>query len=83
MKEKKPTPEEIVEENKKIKTLRFMVDLTVSLISQGKMTREEALEQFLSVRNLALKLFPGKGDAFEIIYTPKFKSVIKETYGLH
>lgn len=83
MEEKKPTTQEIAEENKKIRTLRFMVDLTISLISQGKITREEALEHFLKVKDLALKLFPGKEEAFEIIYAPRFKRVINEIYGLH
>lgn len=83
MKEKKPTPQEIAEENKKIRTLRFMVDLAISIISQGKMTREEALEHFLKVKDFALKLFPGKEEAFEIIYAPRFKRVINEIYELH
>ncbi|MGE5443589.1 MAG: hypothetical protein ACM3SR_03190 [Ignavibacteriales bacterium] len=83
MEEKKPTPQEIAEENKKIRTLRFMVDLTISLISQGKMTRDEALEHFLKVKDFALKLFPGKEQAFEIIYAPRFKRIINEIYGLH
>ena len=83
MKEKKPTPEEIAEENKKIRTLRFMVDLTMSLIYQGNLTREEAVEHFLKVKDFALRLFPGKEEAFEIIYAPRFKRIIAEIYGLH
>ncbi len=83
MEEKKPTPQEIAEENKKIRTLRFMVDLTISLISQGKMTRDEALEHFIKVRDFALRLFPGKEEAFEMIYAPRFKRIINEIYGLH
>jgi hypothetical protein len=83
MKEKKPTPQEIAEENKKIRTLRFMVDFTISLICQGNLTKEEALEHFLRVRDFALRLFPGKEEAFEIIYAPRFKRLITEIYGLH
>jgi hypothetical protein len=83
MNEKKPTPQEIAEENKKIRTLRFMVDLTISLISQGKMTRDEALEHLIKVKDFAMRLFPGKEVAFEIIYAPRFKRVINEIYGLH
>lgn len=83
MEEKKPTPQEIAEENKKIRTLRFMVDLTISLISQGKMTRDEALEHLIKVRDFALRLFPGKEETFEIIYAPRFKRIINEIYGLH
>ena len=83
MEEKKPTPQEIAEENKKIRTLRFAVDLTISLISQGRMTRDEALEHLLKVKDFTLKLFPGKEEAFEIIYAPRLKRVINEIYGLH
>jgi hypothetical protein len=83
MEEKKPTSHEIAEENKKIRTLRFMVDLTISLISHGKITREEALDHFIKVKEFALKLFPGKEEAFEIIYAPRFKRIINEIYGLH
>ena len=79
----KPTPQEIAEENKKIRMLRLMVDLTMSLISQGKMTREEALEHFMKVKDFALILFPGKEVAFEIIYAPRFKRIINEIYRLH
>ncbi len=80
---KNSTSQEITEENKRIRTLRFMVDLTISLISQGEMTREEALEHFQKVKGFALKLFPGKEEAFEIIYAPRFKKIITEIYGLH
>jgi hypothetical protein len=83
MKEKKPTPQEIAEENKKIRMLRLMVDLTISLISQGNLNREEAIEYFQKVKNFALTLFPGKEEAFEIIYAPRFKRIITEIYGLH
>ena len=79
----KPTPQEIAEENKKIRMLRLMVDLTMSLISQGKMTREEALEHFMKVKDFALRLFPGKEVAFEIIYAPRFKRIINEIYRPH
>lgn len=74
---------EVEEENKKIKSLRFMVDLTISLIYQTAMTREETLEHFVKVREFALRLFPGKELAFEIIYAPRFKRVINEKYGVH
>jgi hypothetical protein len=83
MKPKQPSPQEIKDENKKIRRLRFMVDLTLSLIYQANMTREEALEHYIKVKNYALRLFPGKEDAFEIIYAPRFKRLISEKYGAH
>jgi hypothetical protein len=83
MKRQEPSPQEIKEENRKIRRLRFMVDLTLSLIYQANMTREEALEHYTKVKNYALRLFPGKEDAFEIIYAPRFKRLISEKYGAH
>ncbi len=78
-----PTREEIAEENRKLRLLRLMVDLTISLMYQTNLTREEALEHFEKVRNFALRLFPGKELAFELIYAPRFKRVIQDIYGYH
>ncbi|MGH7850745.1 MAG: hypothetical protein ACREOP_10635 [Thermodesulfobacteriota bacterium] len=78
-----PTPDEIAEENRKLRLLRLMVDLTISLMYQTNLTREEALEHFEKVRSFALRLFPGKELAFELIYAPRFKRVIGEIYGYH
>ncbi len=83
MKKPNPSPQEIADENKKIKTLRFMVDFSVSLISQGMMTREEALDRFDKVRKFAMRLFPDKEQVFDIIYAPRFIRIINEIYGLH
>ena len=83
MKKIEPTPEEIKEENKKLRRLRFMVDLTLSLMYQTDMSREEALEHFEKVRGFALRLFPDKDLAFELLYAPKFKRAIKELYVSH
>ncbi len=60
-----------------------MVDLTISLMYQTDMTREEALEHMVKVREFALRLFPGKELAYELIYAPRFKRVISEIYGHH
>lgn len=83
MNSRKYTPQEIAEENKKIRRLRFMVDLTISLIYQSNMTMEEANEHFTKVKKYALRLFPGKELAFELIYAPRFKRIINEIYGIH
>ncbi len=83
MGEKKITLQDVAEENRKIRMLRLMVDLSLSLILQKQLTSEEALEQFARVKRFALKLFPGKEEAFELIYAPKFKRAIAETYGFH
>ncbi len=83
MSEKRPTREEIAEENRKIRRLRFMVDFSISLIRQGNLSREEAFRIFIGVKNLALELFPGKEEVFEIVYSPRFRRAIAERYGVH
>jgi len=83
MKKPVPTPEEIAAENKKLRMLRFMVDFTLSLIYQSDMPREEALVHITKVRRFALRLFPEKELAFELLYAPKFKRAIREVYVSH
>lgn len=83
MKKPNPTTQELADENKRIRTLRFMVDFSMSLISQGMMTKEEAIDQFEKVKRFALRLFPDKEEAFKIIYAPRFIRIINEIYGLH
>ena len=77
------SPEDIAEENRKLKRLRFMVDFTISLMYQSNMPVEEASEHVEKVRKYALRLFPGKETAFELIYAPRFRRVLLEIYGLH
>ena len=83
MKKTRPAPQEIAQENKKLRMLRFMVDYTLSLIYQNDMPREEALLHFTKVRRFALKLFPEKELAFELLYAPKFKRAMREIYVSH
>ena len=83
MEKQRPIPRELAEENKKIRMLKFMVELVISLMCQSDMPREEALRRVAEVRRFALTLFPGKEVAFELIYAPRFKRVIREIYGFH
>lgn len=83
MEKLKPSKEEIAEENRKLRMLRFMVDFTISLMYQTDMPREEALEHLEKVKRFALNLFPGKELAFELIYAPRLSRVIKDIYGYH
>jgi len=72
----------IVEEDKKVRYLRLVVDLSLSMISQGQFSLESAGEIFRNMRRLAVKLFPDKGETFDIIYGPRFRRVLREVYGI-
>lgn len=76
------TPEEIKAEDKKIRLLRRMVDLTMSIIIETDMTLEEASRHAAGVRELALRLFPGKGDVFDLVYGPRLKRLLRDKYML-
>jgi len=82
MTQKEPESQEIREENRKIRFLRFLVDLSILSIQQGDLTLGEASEIVVDVRRAALNLFPGKELAFELIYQPRFERAIQERFGV-
>jgi len=69
------------EENRKIRRLKMMVSLGLSLISQERLSRREAEQIVESIRRTALRMFPGKDTTWEIVYAPRFKRVIEERWG--
>jgi len=81
MVQKEPVDQEIREENRKIRFLRFLIDLSILSIQQGDLTLEEASAMVSDVKRAALNLFPGKEAAFELIYRPRFQRVIAERFG--
>ena len=68
------------EENRKVRYLRLLVDLSILSIQQDDLFIEEALERVEDVKRAACSLFPGKEEAFELIYRPRFKRVIEERF---
>ncbi len=70
----------ISEENKKIRRLRFIVDFALQFIRTQQITHDEAISVIEGVRKHALQLFPGKEDAFDIIYAPRFKRLLNEKF---
>lgn len=75
------TPQEIAEENRKIRFLRMLVDFSIQLILQGDLPLEEALKLVEGVKGHACRLFPGKEETFELIYRPRFQRILAERYG--
>jgi hypothetical protein len=73
--------QEIREEKRKIRYLRFLVDLSILSIQQDDLDPEEAQELVENVKRAACGLFPGKEETFELIYRPRFNRVIQERFG--
>ncbi len=73
---------DIKDENRRIRFLRFLVDLSVLSIQQNDLSIEEAEKVVEGVKHAACNLFPGKEETFELIYRPRFARVIQERFGL-
>ncbi|MBF0509343.1 MAG: hypothetical protein HQK57_10515 [Deltaproteobacteria bacterium] len=78
-----PTDDDVREENKKIKKLRFLVDLTLLTINTTDLTHEESMKLVTAVKRVALALFPGKEETFDLIYLPRFTRAISQKFGFH
>jgi len=73
--------EALQEEEKKLRMLRFIVDLNQAvLLQQADLTLRDAFEILKNTRQAALNLFPDKEDVFELIYTPRFRRIIRERF---
>jgi hypothetical protein len=75
--------DEIKFENKKMKTLRLLVDTACLQLSRGNFSREESWEMVEKVKQWTVLLFPGKEETFDLIYRPRFRRIIEERYPLH
>jgi hypothetical protein len=70
------------EENRRVRFLRFLVDLSLLSIQQDELSFEDAEKVVEDVKRTACNLFPGKDETFELIYRPRFQRVIQERFGL-
>ena len=78
-----PSKEEVDEESRRVRRLRIAVHLSLSLIAQGNLPYQEAQEIAAATRRVALSLFPGKENVYDLIFRPKFQQLIREVYRLN
>jgi hypothetical protein len=72
--------ESVLEENKKVRRLRFMVDFTLEYIRTQRLSHDQALLVVEGVKRFALGLFPDKEETFDIVYAPRFKRLLNEKF---
>ena len=72
--------EEVREENRKLRYLRFLVDFSILSIQQDDLLPGQAQELLEDAKKAACGLFPGKEETFELVYRPRFNRVIEEKY---
>ena len=78
----RPTQEEIDDESHLLRRLRVVVQLTPETIAGGDLSAEDASRMIAETRNLALTMFPGKENAFDLLYRPKFQRMMRAVYRL-
>ncbi len=75
------SPEELKEENRKIRRLQMVVNMVTQVIAQdSSLTVEEASEMVADTRRLALGMFPDKELAFNLIYWPRLQRLMRERF---
>ena len=78
-----PTREELEDEDRRVRQLRIAVSLVLSVIGQTEMSVAQAQELVSATRAMALRLFPGKELAFDLIYLPRFRRLMTERFGMY
>jgi hypothetical protein len=74
--------EALAAEERKLRRLRRAMDLTATLLWQVDLTLEEARDVVGHAKHTALELFPGKEQAFDLIYGSRFRRILVEKYRL-
>jgi len=71
----------LLEEDRRMRILRFVVDLNQALLMQQMdLTLREAFQIMRDTRKAVLNLFPDKEGAYELIYAPRFRRIIRERF---
>ena len=72
---------QIAHENRMIRRLRFLVELTFATIAQDdSLTLDQAWDHVRALKAAAVAMFPGKDDTFDLVYLPRFSRLLAERY---
>jgi hypothetical protein len=78
------TPQELQDEQRRLRRLQIMVNMVMSVISQDlSLTVDEASEMVADTRRAALAMFPGKELAFDLLYKPRLQRLMRERFRIH
>lgn len=80
MDSKEGIKKELLEEEKKMRRLRFIVDLSLAILTQSNLTLREAVEVMRDAKKSALLLFPDKEHVYDLVYAPRFRRIIAERF---
>lgn len=67
------------DENRRMRRLRILVDLTAAVLrQQAPLTEAEARSLIAATRASVLVLFPGSEHTFDLILAPRFERILRE-----
>jgi hypothetical protein len=72
--------DEITEEEKKLRRLRFIIDFAMEYIRTQEVSHDEAISVVEGVKKHAMKIFPDKEETFDMIYLSRFKRLLNEKF---
>ncbi len=68
-------------EDKMLRRLRFLVDLTfATLVQDQDLTLEDAWQHVIALKGAAVAMFPGKEETFDLIYLRRFSRLLAERF---
>lgn len=67
-------------EDRQIRDLQRIVALAMQMLATQVRTKGEALAVIEGVREHALRLFPDKEEAFDLIYRPRLERIYRERF---
>lgn len=73
-----PSPADVQEESRRVRSVRLMVDLASNLIMQGNISRAEGEALVTAVRARILDLFPDREETYELLYATRFARLLDE-----
>jgi hypothetical protein len=68
------------EEEKRIRRLRVIVDLTQAVLMQSDLSLREAFDLIRGAKKAALAFFPDKEQVYDLVYAPRFRRIIRERF---
>lgn len=73
--------EALRDEQGRMRKLRLLVDVTAQMLAEDdSLTLCEALRLVDAARNATLRLFPEKGDTFDLVIRPRLEGIILERF---
>ena len=71
-----------LDEDKKMRRLRVIVDLTAGVLAIERLTIDEALDLVNATKRAILRLFPGKEETYDMIYGRRFARIMRERFAV-